>query len=139
MIDLLAAIGNPGTGETNVRVFIAAIVGPKRLAHGMQQSFRLQRGQSVKVAGNKSNSKQAAYCAVSLRQGATAPGTAAVLFDSGQSMGAANSVPAVLIQSATQSQLSPFEAVLLPNDQLYAQLVDGAVAEVDVLVSTVYV
>ena len=139
MIDLLAAIGNPGTGETNVRVFIAAIVGPKRLAHGMQQSFRLERGKTLKIAGNKSNSRQAAYCAVALRQGATAPGSAAVLFDSGQAMGAANSVPAVLIQSATQSQLSPFEAVLLPNDQLYAQLVDPAVNELDVIVSTVYV
>jgi hypothetical protein len=138
VINFRAAIGDPGSGEANIRVLLASIVGPLRIAHGIQQAHRLVRGRPIQVASNKSNAKQAAYCAVAVRQGQTG-GAVAVLFDSGQSMGAAASMPALLAETSTAASLSPFSSVLLPNEQLYAQLVDTNFAEIDLVVSTVYV
>lgn len=138
MIDLRAAIGNPGTGETNIRALLASLIGPFRVAHGTHQSYRLQRGTPVLVGGNKSNAGQAAYCAFALRQGQGGV-NAAVLFNSSSSMGAATTVPTVLAEAMGPTVFFAFSAILLPNDQIYAQLVDAALAQIDLVVSTVYV
>ncbi len=140
MIDLLAAIGSPGSGETHIRAYIAAIVGPQRIVFGQSNPHTVGRIQPVEVARNGSRTGQAAYVTVALRadQGFAAP--VEFVVTNGRTS-AATSTPVRLESNGAPNGIYQFSTVLLPSDQIFMQLTDPTIgnAEVDVVASSVYV
>lgn len=119
---------DPGEGNTNLRAYIAAVLGPRRVAHGARRSFKLQKGKAILVCQNDAREHETVFFECWLAQGTTGLGGsgAIVLFSSSEDMG--NAVVVDLAQAgAAPGQLSNhFSAVLLPQDELYAQLLSDA-------------
>ncbi len=111
----------PGEGNLNARAYVAALVGPYRLAHGSQKPLVLEPDQPMKVVSNPgvAGTDQAMFVGVALQPG-QAPVN--VLFGPSNQLGPTSSVPAELPVSAV-AMLGGigFSAVLLPGDELWVQ------------------
>lgn len=128
---------DPGTGNLNLRAYFAAIVGPRRIAHGRRSVVQVQTGRPVLILGNKTQ-EEIMYFEVWLPQSSIAalPGAGAFLgFMSGETGG----------QTAVQTLLNAtqrYSGVLLSSDQVFAEAVVDALggalgAPVPVVVSSV--
>ena len=110
-----------GEGNLNARAYVAALVGPYRLAHGSQKPLVLEPNQSMKVVSNPgiAGNDQAMFVGVALQPG-QAP--VSVLFGPSDQLGPTSSVPANMPASAV-AMLGGigFSAVLLPGDELWVQ------------------
>lgn len=134
---------DPGEGNTNLRAYIAAVLGPRRVAHGARRSFKLETGKAKLVCQNDAREHETVFFECWLAQGTTGLGGsgAIVLFSSSEDMG--NAVVVDLAQVTPGQLNNHFSAVLLPQDELYAQLLSdaagGALASVSVTTSKVTV
>ena len=123
---------DPGEGNLNLKAYIAAVLGPRRVAHGTsKQVKRLLEANSTKLVSANPASGQVGFISVSLV--GSNPGPLIALFDSQQDVGQ-NSVPTVLSNTLGASAGVSFEGVLLPGDELYARSGVG-VGTFDVVVS----
>jgi hypothetical protein len=127
---------DPGEGNLNLRAYFAAVVGPKRATHGQRAIRRVPLLDSAQLAKNAAE-QQAMYVEVWLAKQYVGAGLR-VLFSSSEGMGeSANLVTLV----AAPGETDRYRAVLLPNEQLYAQAVSDAAGNplgnpVSVVVST---
>lgn len=119
---------DPGSGNLNLRGYIASIVGPRRIAHGMRKVMVLTPEKVVQVASHSPQGPEVAYVEIWLPEQSIksiAGEGAFIAISSGENAG----------QNAFQVELTAtqrFAAILLPNDQLFAQLVragDGSVLD----------
>lgn len=110
-----------GKGNLNARAYMAAVIGPYRLAHGGQRALVLQPNEPQKIAANPgvAGSEQAMFIGVALQRGQT-PVT--VLFAPNDQMGTSSNVPANM-STAAIAMLGGigFSAVLLPGEELWVQ------------------
>lgn len=123
---------DPGEGNTNLRAYIAAVLGPRRIAHGARRAFKLTKGKAVLVCQNDAPERETVFFECWLQQGTTGlgGGGAFILFSSSEDMG--NAVIVDLAQAMPGQLNNHFSAVLLPQDELYAQLLsDAAGASLD--------
>jgi hypothetical protein len=127
-----------GTGNLNVRAYIASVVGPRRIAHGQRTVKRVSTQQTVSLLGATASGVEVAYFEVWLPQSSITalPGGGAFLaFSSSESAG---QDAFQLLLSATQR----YSGILLPDDQVYVQAVRDALgaplaADVSIVVSSV--
>lgn len=112
---------DPGRGNLNVRAYIASIVGPKRAAHGQRVIKRAPRTRAVVLAKNSSKNKEVIYVEVWVPNQSIAGG-ARVRFDSSGSMGETADL-VTLGAFADNQSIDRYRAVLLPNEELYAQVI----------------
>ncbi len=128
---------DPGTGNLNVRAYLATLVGPGRVLFGQHPVKRLTFGKSYELAKNTvPNGMAAQYVEIWLTQAAIAalPSGGAFLSFSNAMLapGAENSQQ--LLLSATQR----FRCVLLSNEILYgAAMTDAAGGALAIPVSVV--
>jgi hypothetical protein len=127
---------DPGTGNLNMRGYIASLVGPRRIVHGRRTVKRAQSGNPVPLLGAASG-VEVQYFEVWLPQSSLAalPGGGAFLaFSSSESTG---QDAFQILLSATQR----FSGVLMPDDQIYVASVSdalgGALPQVSLVVSSV--
>ena len=115
---------DPGEGNLSVRAYVAATVGPLRIAHGNRQIRQIQTGEARELAKNGSADKQVMYVEVWPPMQLRATGVW-VLFSSSEQTGETGRL--VLLTGVPGQIQERFQALLLPNDQLYGQAVrDGA-------------
>lgn len=130
LLELLAKI-DPGRGNLSANAYLAARVGPYRVAHGSRKNVPLLvADQAVKIASSPGTSDQAIYVGIGLPPGA-AP--TIVLFSSSEDTSSSSIPGAMAVAFSVGSGIS-FSAVLLPGDDLYAW---SSVANVRLVVSQV--
>jgi hypothetical protein len=107
-----------GEGNLNARAYVAAVVGPYRLAHGSQRSLVLAADVPQKIAANPgvNGSDQAMFVGVALQPGQL---PVSVLFGASSSMGGASSVPANMDTTIGAAGGVSFSQVLLPGEELW--------------------
>jgi hypothetical protein len=120
---------DPGEGNLNVRAYLAAIVGPRRVAHGQRFKRNLQVTQPVQVAKNSSRNSEAFFVSAWLPEAdGLPPGVGYVVaFSSSETTG--DTADVVTLGTVPGQAINHYSAVLLPDDQLYASVVartDGA-------------
>lgn len=108
-----------GEGNLNARAFVAAVVGPYRLAFATQRSMPMTANVPMKIATNPgvAGTRQAMFVGVALQPGEAA---ISVLFGSSESMGGASSVPANMDTTVGPLAGVSFSQVLLPGEELWA-------------------
>jgi hypothetical protein len=122
-----------GNGLLDARALWASIVGPQRLAMAQRKPVTLKLGETVMIAKNLGGSDVYVLCGVSLPFPApTKP--LAVVFGYEEQLGFNTGLPILLTDSQTNFT---FTQLLLPGEQLFAQITDPAVASQNVVVSTV--
>jgi hypothetical protein len=112
---------DPGTGNLNLRAYLAAVVGPRRIAHGLREVVQVSPQNPVLIFGNKPQ-VEVAYVEVWLPEQSIValPGAGAyIAFASSEGTGH-NAIQLLL------NAMQRFSAVLLPSDQIYAQAVADA-------------
>lgn len=118
----------PGTGNLNLRAAFAAIVGPKRLAHGIRRTKVLDASKSsTLIARNPDaqNKELCTYVSVTLSQAFT-PGTYTVVFGGDQAVNGNSGIP-IKFTDSTPNAFELYGEVLLPGEELYAQVSTGTV------------
>ena len=129
---------DPGRGNLNLRAYIAAVLGPKRIAHGVRSVVRvpLAPGNYVQLAKCGPQGRQVLYVECWTPQ-VQNPGAVFRFSSSGD--GGQTSV----LEAVGSTHAQRYSCVLLPNEQLYAQFLGSAlVPELDpfpLVVSTVFV
>lgn len=113
----------PGTGNLDVRAYIAALLGPQRAAFGTKSFRTLSEGAGIRLGSNSPAGKQVSFIAVTLG-GSDVGGPRIAIFD-GQSALGASSIPASLNRTLGSFAGTGFSSVLLPGDELYAQSAPG--------------
>lgn len=128
---------DPGTGNLNLRAYLAAVVGPRRIAHGLREVIQVSPNGPIQLFGNKPQI-EVAYMEVWLpaQSLAVLPG-AGVYLAIASSEGTGHNAIQFLLNA-----MQRFSAVLLPSDQIFAQAMadanGGALANpVPVVVSSV--
>ena len=110
-----------GKGNLNARAYVAAVVGPYRLAHGGQRALVLTAGQAEKIAANPgvAGTDQPMFIGVALQAG-KAPVT--VLFGPNSEMGNSSNVPANMsLPAVAMLGGIGFSCILLPGEELWVQ------------------
>lgn len=128
---------DPGEGNLSVRAYFAASIGPKRATHGQRSVKRVPLTDSVELAKNGSPSESVLYVEVWLPRQYVGVGLR-VLFSSSEGTGETGNLVTLLGAPGEQDR---YRAVLLPQEQLYAQAVTDAlgnplVGPVSLVVST---
>lgn len=126
------SIENPGQGNLDVRAYIAAIVGPFRIANGNSKSVILPTDQPVQII---SNTKQA-VAFVSLSLPSTVVGPVPIQVSSGSAMGMTG-LSVALMNTQGAGAGNSFNAVVLPGETLYAQTSPGG-AQLVIITSTLW-
>jgi|GEM_PF-3913460 len=124
-----------GTGNLDVRAYIAALLGPQRAAFGNKGTRQLIEGQPTRLATNAPAGRQVSFIAVTLLA-ADAGGPRIVMFDGESNLGS-NSLPVTLDRTLGSYAGVGFTSVLLPGDEVYAQPAPGQGA-FSILVSQVW-
>jgi hypothetical protein len=126
-----------GTGNLNVRAYLASVVGPRRVAHGIR-NVKPVSGQPVQIAKSGVQGSEVVYVECWLPQAviASLPGGGAFFAFSGNESVGENADQILL--SATQK----YTGILCPDDQLYVAALSDALGAplanpVRVVVSTV--
>ena len=118
-------IKDPGLGNLNLRAYVATVVGPRRIAHGQRRVHQLQVNQSTELAKNAGRGLEALYVEAWLPRQAVAVGLQ-MLVSSSEGMGESAELVTLGVVGGG-AILDRYRAVLLPNEQLYAQpLTDAA-------------
>jgi hypothetical protein len=117
---------DPGDGNLNARAYFASLVGPRRTAFGKSEIKRILPAQGVLLQLNNSRAHECMY--VECRLPAQTPDATPMLFSSQQDAIGETGVLTVLSTAIFVPGLGGgtgalfYGAVLLPGDQLYAQL-----------------
>lgn len=128
---------DPGEDNLNLRAFFAAFVGPKRATHGHRSVRRVPPTGSVEIAKNGAPDLSALYVEVWLPRQYVGVGLRILFSPSGETGETGNLVTLV----AAPGENDRYRAVLLPQEQLYAQAVSDSLGNplagpVSVVVST---
>lgn len=113
---------DPGEGNLNLRAYIASVLGPKRAAHGARSEKQVRFDRGTLIAKNAPGGKQHQCLYVQCwmpgkKVGDLIDQTSGFFrFSSDENMGATS----VMVQ-VFPNELFTYSAVLLPNEQLYAQ------------------
>jgi hypothetical protein len=130
---------DPGSGNLNLRAYVASIVGPRRVVHGQRLVKRVPLVGAVQLLRSTGTGKQATFYEVWLPLSSLValPGGGALFgFSPSDSGGAENNYQITL--TFTQR----FTGILLNDDNLYAAVLSDALggplaAPVSVVVSSV--
>lgn len=115
---------DPGEGNLNARAYVAAVVGPLRAAHGNRVVKQVPTAQAVELAKNGSPHNEPVFVEVWAPMQVRANGVW-VLFASSEQTGETGRL--VLLTGVPGQLQERYQAILLSNEQLYAQAVsDGA-------------
>ena len=116
-----------GQGLLDARALWASIVGPARLAVSQSAVVRLRPDQPEQLYKNLAGANVYVYLGVSLPGGALVA-TLGTLLSNSSNLGSNNSAPAVLVQSMISGNFftTGFAQLLLPGEELYAQINDAA-------------
>jgi hypothetical protein len=130
---------DPGEGNLNVRAYVAALVGPLRTAHGNRQVKQVSITRGTELARNGAANNVPMYVEVWPPMQIKVNGVWVLFSASEQTGETGRSVLLTAIPGQVQDR---YQAILLANEQLYAQAVsDGAGAPlggpVPLVVSTV--
>jgi hypothetical protein len=108
-----------GKGNLNARAYVAAVLGPYRLAMGGQRSLVLTANEPQKIAANPgvAGTDQAMFIGVALQPGQV---PVSVLFGPSDQMGGGSSVPANMATTIGAIGGVSFAQVLLPGEELWA-------------------
>jgi hypothetical protein len=128
---------DPGTGNLSLRALLAALVGPRRIAHGRRTVKRIPLQQTIQML-TQPKGVEVNYFEVWLPTSSilALPGAGAFIsFSSSENAG--ESAFQILLSSTQR-----YQGVLLPDDDLYAQAVSDAAggplaAPVPVVISSV--
>ncbi len=122
-----------GQGLLDARALWASIVGPQRLAMAPRKTVALLNDTTAEIAKNLGASD--AYVLVGVSLPFNAPtNPLAVVFGKEEQLGFNTGLPVLL----TDNQINfTFTQLLLPGEQLFAQIMDPAVARQNAVVSTV--
>lgn len=121
-----------GAGLLDARAIWAAIVGPQRLAMSQRTSVRLSSTETREVF--KSLGAANAYVLVGVGLPFNAPvNPLQVVFGKDDQLGSNTGLPIRLTDSVVSFS---FTQLLLPGEQLYAQIMDIAVAEQNIIVAS---
>lgn len=117
---------DPGKGNLNLRAYIASIVGPQRVAFGKRTVRRLPVNGSEEIVKNDARAEESVvvYVEVWVPHQILATGRR-ILFSSSDSMGE-NAELVVLGTFGDNKVLDRYRTVLLPKEQLYAQVISDA-------------
>jgi len=109
---------DPGRGNLNLRAYVAAVLGPRRIAHGNRATKQVPFTDSVLLATNQPNGQEAMYVEVWVPQSEDAdpPATALVRFSGGEGVGTTG-----VVELLGTTHTLRYSCVLLPGEQLYAQ------------------
>lgn len=134
-------IKDPGLGNLNLRVSVAAIAGPRRVAHGQRRVHQLGLNQGTLIAKNAGTELQALYVEAWVPRQMVAVGLR-MLVSSSQEMGESAELVTLGVVGGG-AILDRYRAVLLQNEQLYAQALTDAAgnplgARTPLVVSTVF-
>lgn len=135
-------IKDPGEGNLNLRAVLASIVGPYRVAHGSRTVKQVTQvgATATEIARNAARGKEVIYIEAWLPEQLQASGVW-FLFSSSDQTG--ENAKLILLTAVPGQVQSRYQAVLLTNEQLYAQAVsEGSGAElpaglVPLVISTV--
>lgn len=135
---------DPGEGNTNLRAYLAAVLGPRRVAHGARRAFRLSNTRPTSIGQNNAREHETVYLQCWIPPAALVglPGGGAILlFSSSEDMG--NAVAVNLVTAFPGQVNNHFSAVLLPQEELFVQISTdatlGALPSVPLVVSQVTV
>jgi hypothetical protein len=121
-----------GEGLLDARAIWASIVGPQRLAMAQRVSVKLSSTETREVL--KSLGRANAYVMVGVGLPFNAPvNPLQVVFGKDDQLGFNTGLPIRLTDSVTNFT---FTQLLLPGEQLYAQIMDIAVAEQNIIVAS---
>jgi hypothetical protein len=109
---------DPGRGNLNLRAYVAAVLGPRRIAHGNRATKQVPWTESVLLATNQPNGQEAMYVEVWVPQsGDEGPVAEAVVrFSGGEGVGTTG-----VVEILRATHTVRYSCVLLPGEQLYAQ------------------
>jgi len=109
---------DPGRGNLNLRAYVAAVLGPRRLAHGNRATKQVSWTESVLLATNLPSGHEAMYVEVWVPQSEDAdpPATALVRFSAGEGVGTTG-----VVELLGTTHTLRYSCVLMPGEQLYAQ------------------
>jgi hypothetical protein len=120
-----------GQGLLGARALWAGVVGPQRLAMARGSTVRLRRGVTVEVARNMGAADAVMFVGVSLQgtdDSVFFSDIASVLFGRENQLGVNSSYPTVLVQSMSNyAFFYGLTQILMPDEQLFGQLVSGLI------------
>jgi hypothetical protein len=118
---------DPGTGNLNLRAYVASLVGPRRVTHGARRIYTLSSNKPIMIGENNAPEHECVYLQCWIPASAL-PGLggsgALVLFSDSENMGSGLLVD--LFTTFPGQPNSHYSAVLLPQDQLFAQISSDA-------------
>jgi hypothetical protein len=122
----------PGQGNLSAKVYMAAVIGPQRVAFGAIKVFSLSESKATQVASNSSASAQICFMSMSLQVNNAGPLSAMV--SNGAMLGLGN-LPVRLVNLVASAGGNSFTSILLPGEELWASSGPGA-GTFNVVVST---
>lgn len=134
---------DPGDGNTNLRAYIASVVGPRRVAHGARRMYTLRSDRPILIGQNNAAERECVYLQCWVAGAALAGlGGAGALVLFADSEDASSTGQLVNLATGFPGQLNNgYSAILLPQDQLYAQIFAnaalGVLPEIKVVVAQV--
>lgn len=108
---------DPGEGNLNLRAYVAALVGPRRIAHGRRTVYQLNATNGQLLVKHPGRGVECFYVEVWLPQ--QTAGVVNVLFSADQD---AIGETGDLVQLFNGPPPKRYSAVILPGENLYAQL-----------------
>lgn len=116
---------DPGEGNLSAKAYLAAVVGPSRLAYGKNTSQTLSQD-VAQLVRNSGAAAQWAYVAVMLPGNVAGPKVA--LFSGKAQIGFNTAIPVSLQRTVGAPGGNSFAAVLQPGEMLYASAAPGEAA-----------
>jgi hypothetical protein len=117
---------DPGSGNLNLRAYIASLVGPRRIAHARRTVYRVHDNKATQIAKNGSGTKSVFYVEAWTPQQAGGGGLVNFLFSNSQDAVGETGVAVSAVPGQIVS-LTNYRAILLPGENLYVQLGPQAV------------
>ena len=114
---------DPGRGNLNLRAYVAAVLGPRRIAHGNRAAKQVPFDGSVLIATNQPGGQEAMYVEVWVPQppDELLQASALVRFSGGEGVGTTG-----VVENLGTTHTLRYSCVLLPGEQLYAQALSSA-------------
>lgn len=129
----------PGKGLLDARALWASVVGPHRLAMAKGSSVPLTNSRPEEIARNMGSAGALMFVGVSLPGATPAPAAVSILFSKQEALGANASAPFNVNGQMGGGGFGPtgFMQLLLPGEQLFAQVAPGGPAALAVVVAQV--
>lgn len=117
---------DPGQGNLNLRAFFASVMGPYRTVSGRRSVRRVTGGSSEEVVKNEApGGVEAIYVEIWLPNSLQAAGRR-ILFSSSEGMGEIGDYVVLGAIIPGVQSVDRYHAVLLPGEQLFAQVLSDA-------------